>query len=207
MVDRSEWRAGWRDSVWNRQPAAVVGIGRSQLALPGRRSAAAGSGRERRERDPKEVGSALGYMAAPWKAPVRHRYETGNRRLMRALEWVTAKTWPLAVMDDMCMWLEDGSASSRMFVGFAAAFVMAALLTLHFAQLSGLQAMTLLPVFGGHGVLALVIASFVVGATLLPVVLGYALGLLLRFYVLVNLCSLAAMVAYGSWLLYSYAKF
>jgi hypothetical protein len=29
----------------------------------------------------------------------------------------------------------------------------------------------------------------------------------LRFYVLVNLCTMAALVGYGSWLLYSYAKF
>jgi hypothetical protein len=148
----------------------------------------------------------MGFFAAPWVAPVRHRYETGNRWLMRALEWVTAKTWPLAVLDDMCSWFEEGSAGSRMFLGSAAAAVMAALLSLHWTALYGLQAVTLLPVFGGHGMPALVAASFLLGATILPTVLGHVLGVLLRFYVLVNLCSMAALVAYGGWLLYSFGS-
>jgi hypothetical protein len=148
----------------------------------------------------------MGFLAAPWVAPVRHRYETGNRWLMRALEWVTAKTWPLAVLDDMCSWFEEGSAGSRMFLGSAAAAVMAALLSLHWTALYGLQAVTLLPVFGGHGMSALVAASFLLGATILPTVLGHVLGVLLRFYVLVNLCSMAALVGYGGWLLYSFGS-
>jgi hypothetical protein len=125
---------------------------------------------------------------------------------MRALEAVTAKTWPLAMVDEMCGWLEEGSAASRVFAGSAAAATMAALLTLHWTQLTWLQSTTLLRVFGGHGVLALVAASFVVGATVLPMVVGQVLGVLLRFYVLVNLCALTALVGYGGWLLYSYAK-
>jgi hypothetical protein len=147
----------------------------------------------------------MGFLAAPWMAPVQRRYRSGNQWLIRVLEWMTAKTWPLAVLDDMCMWFEEGSAASRMFVGCAAAATMAALLSMHLVY--GLKGMTLLPVFGGHGVLALVVASFVAGATLLPVVLGHLLGVVLRFYVLVNLCTMAALVGYGSWLLYSYAKF
>jgi hypothetical protein len=151
--------------------------------------------------------SGLKFLRAPWMRPVRHRYSSGNQWLIHILEWMTAKTWPLAVLDDMCLWFEDGSVASRMAVGCAAAATMAALLTVHWAALYGLQAMALLPAFGGQGLLVLVAASFVTGATLLPVVLGHVLGVLLRFYVLLNLCTMAALVGYGGWLLYSYAKF
>lgn len=203
MANRSEGRTGWRDSAWNRRAAASA-MGRNRLAL------AAGGDRSqeaRREESGDGSVSLLGFLAAPWMAPVRHRYSSGNRRLMHALEWMTAKTWPLAVLDDMCTWFEDGSAASRMFVGCAAAMVMAALLTVHAASLSSLQALTLLPVFGGHGLVALVAASFLAGATILPAVVGHLFGVLLRFYILVNVCVLATLLGYGSWLLYSYAKF
>lgn len=206
MAIRSEERLGWRDSVWNR-PAAACAIGRNRLALEaglarGERSSVRGH-----EEIESQSASALRYVAAPWVAPVRRRYSSGNRWLMRALEWVTAKTWPLAVLDDMCMWLEEGSAASRILVGCAAAALMTALLTVHATSLYGLQALTLLPVFAGHGLAALVAAAFLLGFTILPMLLGNVLGVLLRFYVLLNLCTLATVLGYGSWLLYSYAKF
>lgn len=94
-----------------------------------------------------------------------------------------------------------------MFVGCAAAAVMAALLSVHWGALYGLQAVALLPVFDGHGAMALVGASFLAGVTILPAVLGQVLGVLLRFYVLLSLCSMAAVAGYGGWLLYSYMKF
>ncbi len=202
MMERSESR-GWRDSVWN-QSREKRQMARNALAL-------GATNRLRSGLPPQGIGtgagSVLSFYAAPWIRPVRHRYETGNRWLMRALEWVTAKTWPLAVLDDMCMWFEQGSLASRMFVASVAAAVMTLLLSMHSAALYGLQAITLLPVFGGKGTLVLVAASFVTGATLLPMVLGHVIGVLLRFYVLLNLCTMAALVGYGSWLLYSYAKF
>ncbi|MGA7523520.1 MAG: hypothetical protein WBW84_13770 [Acidobacteriaceae bacterium] len=203
MANRSEWGTGLRNSVWNRA-AGLRPMARNGLALEGARMA---NGPRRREESGEGSESALRFFAAPWIAPVRHRYRSGSQWLMRALEWVTAKTWPLAVLDEMCEWFEEGSAASRMFVGCAAAATMAALLTVHAAALVGLQALTLLPVFGGHGVMALVAASFLVGVTILPTVLGHALGVLLRFYVLVNLCTVAALLGYGCWLLYSYSKF
>ena len=202
MMERNESR-GWRDSVWN-QSRNKRPMGRNVLALGATNPPQRGL---RPQGEGTGVGSVLSFYAAPWARPVRHRYETGNRWLMRALEWVTAKTWPLAVLDDMCMWFEQGSLASRMFVGCWAAAVIAVLLSLHAAALYGLQAMTLLPVFGGHGTLALVAASFALGATVLPAVLGHVIGVLLRFYVLLNLCTMAALVGYGSWLLVSYATF
>lgn len=204
MMNRGERQTVWRDSVWNRtRPATVPTMGRNRLALG---DAGFASGERRGEGVEDAAASVLRFFAAPWTKPVWQRYRSGSQGLIRILEWMTAKTWPLAVLDDMCEWLEDGSAASRMFVGCAAAAVMAALLTVHWAALYGLQAMTLMPAFGGHGVLALVAASFLVGATLLPAILGHVLGVLLRFYVLVNLCTLAALFGYGGWLLYSYAK-
>lgn len=199
-MERNESR-GWRDSVWN-QSRDKRPMGRGALAL-----GATNQPRSGLRAQAGGMGSVLSLSAAPGAKPVRPRYESGNRWLMRALEWVTAKTWPLAVLDDMCMWFEQGSLASRMFVGCAAAAVMMVLLSMQSAALYGLQAITLLPVFGGHGALVLVAASFATGATLLPVVLGHVLGVLLRFYVLLNLCTMAALVGYGSWLLYSYAKF
>jgi len=208
MTNRSEGRTGWRDSVWNRQPAAApCATGRNRLALE--------TGLARIERGhlggSTETGqgsvSSLRFFATPGIRPVRRRYRSGSRWLMRALEWVTMKAWPLAVLDDMCEWFEEGSGASRMFVGCAAALTMAALLTVHSTALYGLQSLTLLPVFDGHGLLALVAASFLLGVTILPAVLGQLLGVLLRFYVLVNICLLATVVGYGGWLLYSYAKF
>ena len=50
-----------------------------------------------------------------------------------------------------------------------------------------LQSITLQPVFAGHGVMVLVAAGFLVGATILPAVLGRVLAVLLRLYVLLNL--------------------
>jgi hypothetical protein len=179
-------------------------MGRNALALDDARLA---SGARQREESGEGAASVLRFFAAPWIAPVRHRYRSGSQWLMGALEWVTAKTWPLAALDDMCEWFEQGSGASRMFVGGWTAAVLTVLLTVHATALLGLQALMLLPVFGGHGMLALVAASFVVGATVLPAVLGLAIGVLLRFYVLANLCVLAALVGYGGWLLYSYAKF
>jgi hypothetical protein len=206
MTDRSQ--TGWRESVWNqRQPEGPRRMGRSRLALEG--AAPAWGERNRRLRPETGEGSTtlLRLLAAPWIGPARHRYQSGSRWLMKALEWVTAKAWPLSVLDDMCSWFEEESAASRIFVGCAAAGTMAALLSVHWAALYALQSVMLLPVLGGHGMLVLVGAAFVVGATLLPAVLGQVLGVLLRFYVLVNVCTLAALLGYGSWLLYSYVKF
>jgi hypothetical protein len=208
-MERNERQERWRDSAWNRaRPVDLRPMGRSALAL-GSAGFASADGRVPRLGAKPEGGAAsgLGFLAAPWTAPARRRYRSGNQWLIRILEWMTAKTWPLAVLDDMCTWFEDSSAASRMAVGCAAAATMAALLTVHWAALYGLQSMALLPVFGGHGVLIVVAASFVAGATLLPVVLGHVLGVLLRFYVLLNLCTMAALVGYGGWLLYSYVKF
>ena len=206
MTSRSEGRTGWRDSAWNRQPAGACAVGRSALTLEGGLARGARSELRGDEETAEGSASVLRFLAAPRLAPVRHRYTTGNRWLMRTLEWVTAKTWALAVLDDMCTWFEDGSVASRMGVGCAAAATMAVLLTVHAAALYGLQALILLPVFAGHGMLALVTASFLLGVTVLPAVLGHVLGVLLRFYVLLNLCTLAAVLGYGGWLLYSYAK-
>ena len=208
-MERNERQERWRDSAWNRaRPVDLRPMGRSALAL-GTAGFASGDGRvPPRGTEPEDgLASGLRLLAAPWMGSVRHRYSSGNQWLIRILEWMTAKTWPLAVLDDMCTWFEDGSAASRMAVGCAVAAAMAALLTVHWAALYALQAMALLPVFGGHGVLVVVAASFVAAAALLPVVLGHVLGVLLRFYVLLNLCAVAALVGYGSWLLYSYAKF
>lgn len=205
MMNRMESR-GWRESAWNGSRPAVPVMGRSGLALGTAQGHGLSSG-QRREKHEDDSMSVLQFFAAPWIGPGRRRYHSGNQWLIRMVEWMTAKAWPLAVMDEMCTWLEEGSASSRVFTGCAAAAIMTALLTLHSAALYGLQSMTLLPVFGGHGVAVLVAASFVAGVTVLPMVLGLVVGVLLRFYVLVNLFTLAALVGYGGWLLYSYAKF
>lgn len=202
-MNRTESR-GWRESAWNRSGAGPRTLGRNGLALEG----AVTASRQRRQEESADGSTpASGLVAAPWMGPAQRHYRSANGRVMRMLEWMTAKAWPLSMLDEMCSWFEEGSAASRVFVGCGAAAAMTALLTLHFASLFRLQSMTQLPVFGGHGVLVLVVASFVVGATVLPTVLGQVLGVLLRFYVLVNLCTLAAVVGYGGWLLYSYAKF
>ncbi len=148
----------------------------------------------------------LQYYAAPWIAPVHHRYETGNRQLMGLLERVTAKTWPLAFLDEQCRWLEEGSAGSRTLLGCVVAALLATLLSLDWAPLYRLQSITLQPVFDGHGVAVLVAAAFLIGFTILPVLLGRVLAVLLRLYVLLNLCTIAALLGYGIWLLCSYAK-
>lgn len=194
---------GWRESAWNRNGLAVQRpVGRNRLALE--ESLPESRERTQVKAPAKSSTAAMQFFAAPWIAPVRHRYRSGNQWLIRMLEWMTAKTWPLAMVDDMCTWLEEGSGASRVFMGCAMAATMAALLTLHSTALYALQSMMLLPVFGGHGLPVLVAAAFVVGATILPTVLGHVLGVLLRFYVLINLCSMAALVGYGCWLVYSY---
>lgn len=205
MMNRIESR-GWRESAWNGSRSVGPAMGRSGLALGSARRSGFASG-QRGEKLEDDSTSILRFFAEPWIGPGRRRYRSGNQWLMRIVEWMTAKAWPLAVMDEMCTWFEEGSGASRIFVGCAAAATMAALLTLHGAALYGLQSMTLLPVFGGHGVLALMAASFLVGVTIVPTALGLVLGVLLRFYVLVNLVTLAALVGYGGWLLYTYAKF
>jgi hypothetical protein len=188
--------------MWNRQTVAACAVGRSHLALPGRARAGGNAEKEARE----TTAAAVEFAGAAWRAEARHRSSSGDRWLMRALEWATAKAWPLAVLDEMCEWLEDGSAGSRLFGGIAAAAAMFALLSVHAAALHGLQSLTLLPVFFGYGVPALVVASALMGATVLPTLLGHALGVVLRFYVLLNACTLAAMVGYGGWLLYSFIR-
>lgn len=198
MTNRSQSGAGWRDSVWNR--ARPMGNGGTGLALTGRRSPQTGS-EPRRVRNADGDASVVRFLTAPWMAPAQRRYRTGNRQLMRLLEWVTARTWPLAVMDDICGWFEEGSAGSRVFLGCVAGAVIAALLSLQWASLYRLQSLTWLPVFCGHGFLVLVTGSFLLGVTILPVIVGHVLGVLLRFYVLLNLCSMAALVGYGGWLL------
>ncbi len=125
---------------------------------------------------------------------------------MRLLEWVTAKTWPLAFVDEQCRWLEEGSASSRVLLGSVVAALLATLLSLDWAPMHGLQSIALQPVFAGHGVMVLAAAAFLVGATILPAVLGPVLAVLLRLYVLLNLAIVAALLGYGLWLLFSSAK-
>lgn len=208
MIDRSGSGKGWRDSVWNRERAEVISLQRSGLALPGRGGARDGSRSAEFKRGMSNVArkASLELPAPAGRVQTPHRYETGNRWLMRLLEWVTAKTWPLAVLDDMCTWFEEGSAGSRMLLGCAAAAVTAALLTWSWAPLTALQTVMAVPPFGGHGFLILVGASFLLGVTILPTVLGHLLGVLLRCYVLLNLCGIAALVGYGGWLL-AHAKF
>ena len=125
---------------------------------------------------------------------------------MRLLEWVTAKTWPLAFVDEQCRWLEEGSASSRMLLGSVVAALLATLLSLDWAPLHRFQSMALQPVFDGHGVMVLAAAGFLVGFTILPALLGPVLAVLLRLYVLLNLGIVAALLGYGIWLLFSPAK-
>lgn len=86
------------------------------------------------------------------------------------------------------------------------AALLATLLSLDSAPLYRLQSITLQPVFDGHGVTVLVAAGFLIGVTILPVLLGRVLAVLLRLYVLLNLCTIAALLGYGIWLLCSYAK-
>lgn len=199
---------GLRDSGWNRgREQELYSIPRAGLALetalstrraefprraprPQSRHAAFGDG----------AASVFGYYVAPWLAPVRRRYQTGNRPVIRLLDWITAKTWPLAILDEQCRWLEEGSAASRITLGCAVAAVLATLLSFGWAPYR-LQSITWLPVFAGHGMAVLVAASFLVGATLLPAVLGRVLPVLLRLYVLLNLCAVAVLLGYGIWLL------
>jgi hypothetical protein len=162
------------------------------------------------QRQPRKFGhgvvSILRYIAAPWMAPISHRYETGNRHLMRLVEWVTARTWPLAGLDEICRWFEKGSIVSRILAGSAVAAAMATMLALQWQPLYGLQSIALLPVFAGHGAVVLMAASFVVGAILLTAILGHLLPVLLRLYVLANLCTIAVLLGYGIKLLCSWAK-
>lgn len=196
---------GWRDSTWNRS--------REKQGYPARRGGlaleAAGSTRLReagarpqRESFGQGAASALQFYAAPWIAPVRRRYQTGNRPVMRLLEWITAKTWPLAFLDEQCRWLEEGSAASRITLGCTVAALLATLLSFGWAPYR-LQAITWLPLFAGHGMAVLVAASFLVGAILLPAILGRVLPVLLRLYVLLNVCAAVALLGYGIWLLCS----
>jgi hypothetical protein len=188
-------------------------LGRVGLALDGAGSMPSAALPRRRpsvERRPRTAGhgavSVLRYIAAPWMAPISHRYETSNRHLMRLVEWVTGRTWPLAGLDEICRWFQKGSIVSRLLAGSAVASAIALLLSLPWQSLYGLQAMALLPLFAGHGVLVLLAASFLIGAMVLPVLLGHVLPMLLRLYVLVNLGTIAALLGYGIWLLYSSTK-
>jgi len=207
----------WQDSMADLNEDGLYLIGRSGLALEGVGSTRSLPPRrqpvgsrihsvQQPRRTRARTASLLSYLVAPWLAPVHHRYQTGNRPLMRLLEWVTAKTWPLAFLDEQCRWFEEGSAGSRIFVGSLAAGAALALLTLPWAALYKLQSITWQPVFAGHGVPILVAASFLIGITILPAVLGHVLGTLLRLYVLINVCTVAALIGYVVWLLYSAAR-
>ena len=199
---------GLRDSGWNRgREQELYPIPRAGLALEAALSARRVEfPRREPRRQPRRgevsdgAASVLHYYVTPWLAPVQRRYQTGNRLLIRLLDWITAKTWALAFLDEQCRWLEEGSAASRITLGCAVAALLATLLSLGWAP-HRLQSVAELPVFAGHGVLVLVATSFLVGAMLLPAVLGRVLPVLLRLYVLLNLCAAVALLGYGIWLL------
>lgn len=208
--NRTDGDRSWQeeDSIPNRGER-LYPIGCAGLALegPGSMQRAGLARRQPSVRRHKEFGqgaaAALRYLVAPWLAPVRTRYEVGNRPLMRLLDWLTAKTWVLAFMDDLATWFRQGSPGSRILAGSVTASAVAALLTVQLAALYHLQSITWQPVFGGHGLMILVAASFVLGATLVPPILGHVLPVLLRLYVLANLGAFAALLGYGVWLLCS----
>jgi len=154
------------------------------------------------------AAAALQYFAAPWMAPVRPRCRTANRPLIFLLDWLTARIWPLAVLDDIAAWLQEGSAAGRMLLGSVAAALLFALSSLQWAPLDRLQSLTLLPpIFAAHSLIVLLAASFLIGAVILPALVGHLLPVLLRLYILANLCAFAALLGYGIWLLYSSFKF
>ena len=211
MMDQNASQ-GWRDSGWNRSreeqrwPMSSRGLA-LESAVSTRPGGLSFSGPSRRGESSDPAGSVLQFYLAPWFAPVRHRYQTGNRTLMRLLDWVTAKIWPLAVLDETCRWLEEGSLGSRLFLGCSLVGLVAALLSLHWAPMDRLQSMTQPAILGHHAWAILMAAAFLIGIILLPAVLGRLLAVLLRLYVLFTLCATVALLGYGAWLLLSpYAK-
>lgn len=196
---------GWRDSGWNRgQEKEAAAVRRRGLTLEagGAARPGLGSGGWAQQRSfGSGAASVFGYLAAPWLAPVHRRYRTGNWPLMRLLDGTIARLWPLAFLDEMFTWIEDGSAASRMLVGSALAATFAALLSMHWPPLDAVQSIPLQPVFAGHGMTVLVAATFLIGAVILPALLGRVLATLLRLCVLVTLGAFTALAGYAVWLL------
>jgi hypothetical protein len=216
-MDRNRSR-GLRDSRWNRdQDQGLYFIRKAGLTLDNSKSALPSSPVRREPRGPglassglassgQGTASALGYYVAPWLAPVARRYHTANQPLMRVLDWITTKTWVLALLDQQSRWLEEGSAGCRISMGCSLAGILALLFSLQWQPLYPLQAITWLPVFAGHGVMVLLGAAFLIGATVVPPVLGHVIPVVLRLYVLVSLGTMAGLLGYGLWLLFSWAR-
>ncbi|MGA8111888.1 MAG: hypothetical protein WBD46_10990 [Acidobacteriaceae bacterium] len=118
---------------------------------------------------------------------------------MRALDGIAGALWPLAAMDDLSNWLQDGSAGARMFLGIAAGTVAALLIFQNFVPLLWVQALVSSAIFSGQGALLLILGSLVAGATVLPIVFAYLIPVLTRLVVFAGLCALAAGACYEAW--------
>jgi len=125
---------------------------------------------------------------------------------MRTLDGITRMLWPLAALDDLSNWLEDGSAGPRVFLGFAAGVVAAGLIFQDIVPLVWVRSLVNAAIFFGHGPLLLVLASVVAGVTVLPVVFAQVIPVLTRLAVFAGLCAVAAGVCYESYRLILAAK-
>lgn len=124
------------------------------------------------------------------------------------MEQSPAELWPLAVLDDLSNRLDDGSLLCRLLLGCVAGGVMAVLLFLNVPRMYWLQSMVARPaILGGHGGLALILASGAVGVTLLPSVLSHIIAMATHLLVLAALCTLVGGLCYESYLLLLQLKF
>lgn len=118
---------------------------------------------------------------------------------MRTLDGITGTLWPLAAMDDLSNWLQDGSAGARVFLGIAAGVVATLLIFQTLVPLFWMQSLVNSAIFSGQGAFVLILASVVAGATVLPIVMAQVIPVLTRLVVFAGLCALTAGLCYESY--------
>lgn len=203
MLHRVRTREGLRISPWNR-----VEIGRelprrnNGLALEACRLATRSSSRP--AAGPRKAGrilqwpkSAIRFYASPWLTTAR-RYHTGNW-LVRMLDQIVAKLWPLALMDDFSDRLQEGSARERVSLGFVTGLIAAMLIFQDVVPLFWVHSLVNSAAFMGHGALLLILASIAAGVSVLPPVLALAIPVMTRLMILGGVCALAASLCYVSY--------
>lgn len=202
MLSNSSSADGLRCSPWNALASAPRFTGYPRgLAL---QSAAISANSRASSRS--LATNALRFYASPFMATPVCRYGSGNW-LMRALNRMNDKLWPLAALDDFSSWLLDGPGSIRVFLGALAGTIVALLLLMQgSAPAIWLQSLVSSPVFGGHGAVLLLVGSFLAGMTVLPHLLARLLPALTRLAILGAVVALAVWLGSHAWQLILSAK-
>jgi hypothetical protein len=206
MQSRASLAEGLRNSGWNALPSSPGWSRHSRgLSLEPRPAARRSASRLPipSAQSTQWNESALGFYASPW---LRSRPRYKSNWLMRMLDGITRTLWPLAAMDDLSNWLQDGSAEARAFLGIGAGVAAALLIFQTFVPLLWVQSLVNSSIFFGQGAFVLILASLVAGATVLPMVIAQVIPVLTRLLIFAGLCALAAGVFYEGYQLLVSAK-